>query len=170
METLNINYPACPALGGDCTKAIAEPVIVLPTCKGIMVIPVQQIIRIQSISNYSKLFFRNASPATGGGKTLVVAKVLRWFEERLSPPSTVWREAGGEGFIRIHRTHLINPNYIKTYRGSKSGLLLLSNGEMFSVAKRKKASLAVRLNNLNISFAEASAYTSTFNNKKILAA
>jgi len=94
METLNINYP-------NCTKATAEPVIVLPTCKGIMIIPVQQIIRIQSISNYSKLFFRNASPATGGGKTLVVAKVLHWFEELPQLSS----------FVRIHRTHLVNINY-----------------------------------------------------------
>ncbi len=153
METMNVSYP------GYTTVANA-PVIVLPTCKGIIVIPVQQIIRIQSISNYSKLFFKDACPATGGGKTLVVAKVLHRFEELPQLSS----------FIRIHRTHLVNINYIKTYQGGKYGLLLLNNGEIFSVAKRKKAGFTERLNSLNNSSADDPSYTSTFNTKKILAA
>ena len=115
-------------------------IIVLPTCKGIVAIPVRQIIRIQSISNYSKLFFKDACPATGGSKTLVVAKVLHWFQE----------QAGLFSFVRIHRTHFVNIQYIQSYSGSKSGLLLLQNGEQFSVARRKKAALSQKLNNLNI--------------------
>ena len=160
METLNFNYPACPALCGGYTDGAKAPVIVLPTCKGIMVIPVQQIIRIQSISNYSKLFFKDACPATGWGKTLVVAKVLRWFEELPQLSS----------FVRIHRTHLVNMNYIKIYHGAKTGVLLLYNGETITVAKRKKAGLAERLNSLNHSFAFKSSHTSLFNKQKILAA
>lgn len=146
METLNVNHTAYT----DETKA---PVIVLPTCKGIIVIPVQQIIRIQSISNYSKLFFTD-------NKTLVVAKVLHWFQEQSVLCS----------FVRVHRTHFVNINYIKSYSGSKSGLLFLHNGEIISVAKRKKAGLAERLHSLNNSFAGEPAYTSLFNNKKIWAA
>ena len=153
METLNVNCTGY-------TNGVTAPIIVLPTCKGIIVMPVQQIIRIQFISNYSKLFFKDAGPATGGGKTLVVAKVLRFFEEHPQLSS----------FVRIHRTHLVNINYINTYSGTKSGALLLQNGEIFSVAKRRKAGLAERLISLNNFFADESAYTSTFNNKKILAA
>ena len=150
METINVNDTGY-AIGAK------SPLIVLTTCKGIIVIPVQQIIRIQSISNYSKLFF---NPVTGGGKTLVVAKVLRFFEEHPQLSS----------FVRIHRTHLVNINYINTYNGAKSGVLLLLNGEIFSVAKRRKAGLVERLISLNNFFADESAYTSTFNIKKILAA
>lgn len=157
METMNINYTACPALCGGYAIAGKAPIIVLSTCKGIIVIPVQQIIRIQSISNYSKLFF---NPAIGGRKTLVVAKVLHWFQEQTCLFS----------FVRIHRTHFVNIHYIKSYSGSKSGLLLLHNGEMFSVARRKKASLTERLNKLNNFFADEPAYTSSFNTKKIFAA
>ncbi len=146
METMNFNYPGY-------TIAAKTPIIVLPTCKGIIVIPVHQIIRIQSISNYSKLFFID-------GKTLVVAKVLRWFEE----------QAGLFSFVRIHRTHFVNTNYIKSYCGGKTGLLFLSNGEIFSVARRKKASLTGRLHSLNNSFADEPACTSSLITKKILAA
>lgn len=160
MEIQNMNYTACLPDRKGYTDEAKAPVIVLPTCKGIMIIPVRQIIRIQSISNYSKLFFENACPATGGGKTLVVAKVLRWFEELPQLSS----------FVRIHRTHLVNINYINVYTGKRSGELLLDNGEIFSVAKRKKAGLAGRLNNLNHSFIPSSSYTSPFNIKKTLAA
>ncbi len=137
MKTLNVKYPACLPAGQVYTDQVKPHIIVLPTCKGIMVIPVQQIIRIQSISNYSKLFFTD-------GKTLVVAKVLHWFQE----------QAGLFSFVRIHRTHFVNIHYIKSYSGSKIGLLFLHNGEKFLVARRKKASLSQRLNKLNNFFAD----------------
>jgi two-component system LytT family response regulator len=146
METMHVNYT------GYADEA-KDPLIVLSTCTGIIVIPVQQIIRIQSISNYSKLFFLN-------GKTLVVAKVLRWFHQQEALSS----------FIRIHRTHFVNINYIKSYSDGKIGLLLLHNGEKLSIARRKKAVVTERVKNLNRSFAYQSAYTSSFNSDKIIAA
>jgi two-component system LytT family response regulator len=153
METMNVNYPGY-------IKPATEPVIVLPTCKGIMVIPVEQIIRIQSISNYSKLFFSNACPATGGGKTLVVAKVLRWFQEQTVLCS----------FVRVHRTHFVNISYIKSYSSGKTGLLFLRNDETILVARRKKAKLADWLHSLNNSFTGEPVYTSIFRKQKIMAA
>ena len=57
----------------------------LPTDKGMLVLHTENIIRIQAISNYSKIYF---SSAPGGGRegvgiTLVVAKLLKWFEYKL---------------------------------------------------------------------------------------
>ena len=143
---MSVNYPGY-------TMESNVQCIVLPTSKGTIIIPAQQIIRIQSISNYSKLFFSN-------GKTLVVAKVLRWFEGQTSLLS----------FVRIHRTHFVNMRYIQSYRGGKIGLLYLHNGEIFSVAKRKKAVLSERLNGLNNTFLNESVSTSPISIKKILAA
>ena len=136
METMHVNYAGY-------TDEAKTHLVILSTSTGIMTIPVQQIIRIQSISNYSKLFFTDACPATGGRKTLVVAKVLRWFQEQSCFFS----------FVRIHRTHLVNINYIKNYSGSKTGLLFLLNGEKLSVARRKKAIVTERVKNINSSFA-----------------
>ncbi|HET9431121.1 MAG TPA: LytTR family DNA-binding domain-containing protein, partial [Chitinophagaceae bacterium] len=92
---------------------------------GMELIEVEAIIRIEAISNYSKLYFT-------GGRTLVVAKVLRWFEEKLAV----------HGFIRVHKKHLLNKSYIRDYvRGtlqqSQGGKVELSNGEWISVSKRK---------------------------------
>ena len=117
MHTLTSTAPVSPVSG------ILNR-IYLPTNRGVEIISINDIIRIQSISNYSKLYFNN-------GKTLVVAKVLRWFDEHLHQYQ----------FVRIHRTHLVNMNYMLSYKNNDGGQLLLHNGEMIKVAKRKKAAL-----------------------------
>jgi two-component system, LytTR family, response regulator len=106
-------------------------ILLLPTCKGIAVINTHEIVRIEAMSNYSKLYFTNK-------KTLVVAKVLRWFEERLVTPlpAAGWPD---EAFLRIHRKHLINKNFINQYVNGKGGKIELDTGEWFDVSKRKKS-------------------------------
>jgi two-component system LytT family response regulator len=106
----------------------AAPYIVLPTCKGLLLIYVNQIVRIQSISNYSKIYLANSN-------AVVVSKVLRWFEDS---PALI-------KFIRIHRTHLINTAYIERCGVQSSGFVFLSNGEKLKIARRKKAVVVQRL-------------------------
>ena len=108
-------------LGAELTATEANNILV-PTDRGLQVINVHSIIRVQSISNYSKLFFKN-------GKTLVVAKVLRWFEERLA----------AHRFVRIHRTHLVNSGCMRTYNSGNTVEVELVNGEKFAVARRKRS-------------------------------
>lgn len=96
------------------------------TCKGMVLVDVNSIIRIEAISNYSKIYFTN-------GKTLVVAKLLRWFEEILSDGR----------FVRIHRTHIVNKFFIRDYvvgslKPARGGQVFLTNGECIEVSKRKK--------------------------------
>lgn len=99
----------------------------VPTSNGVLTINMDEIIRVQAISNYSKLYF------AGTRKTLVVAKVLRWFEENLV----------SEKFVRVHRTHIVNKKFISNFENSTvhpahGGKLFLSNGELIEVSKRKK--------------------------------
>ena len=63
-------------------------ILALPTNRGVEFIDTSTIIRIEAKSNYSKLHFVN-------GKSLLVAKVLGWFEGKLP----------ADQFVRIHRTH-----------------------------------------------------------------
>jgi two-component system, LytTR family, response regulator len=95
--------------------------LLLPSCKGLETIDINTIVRIKAISNYSKLYFEN-------GKSLVVAKVLRWFEIALT----------GRQFIRIHRGHLINPLFIDQCLLKCGAKVILRNGECIDIAKRKK--------------------------------
>jgi len=105
-------------------------ILLLPTCKGIEAIYIHEIVRIEALSNYSKLFFAN-------NKTLVVAKVLRWFEERLAIPyhSAV---LPADNFLRIHRKHLVNKTFIRQYVSGKGAKIELNTGERFDVSKRKR--------------------------------
>ncbi len=110
-------------------------ILLLPTCTGIELITISNIIRIEAISNYSKLFFANACPASGGSKTLVVAKVLKWFDVLLAE----------KGFIRIHRSHLINLSCINSYNNNNQHKIILQNREEIDISRRKRSSIIKRL-------------------------
>lgn len=102
--------------------------ISIPTNKGISLLCLQNIIRIQSISNYSKIYFADKS------HPLTVAKILHWFEEQLPP----------EMFVRTHRTHLVNKDHIINVILS-SQKMQLSNGEQIVISKRRKQWVKQRL-------------------------
>ncbi len=95
-----------------------KTILLLPTCNGIETIDINLIVRVEAISNYSKIYFSN-------GKKMVVAKVLAWFEEKLC----------ANFFIRVHRSHLINKNAITLYVDSQ---IILTNNDIVTVARRKK--------------------------------
>lgn len=96
--------------------------LLLRTSKGVQAIDIQNIVRVEAISNYSKLYFSN-------GETLLIAKVLRLLEAQLS----------SQQFIRVHRTHIVNRSFIQQYLSGKAGRVQLLNGEFIEVSKRKKA-------------------------------
>ena len=108
--------------------SLDESLLVLPTNKGTAIINCRTIIRIEAVSNYSRLYFAD-------GKTLTVAKVLRWFENKLP----------GQQFIRTHRTHFVNRDFIVHYI-NVSGKIQLMNGEWIEVARRKKTHFLQCLN------------------------
>ena len=72
--------------------------ITISTNDGVEFFEINQILRIESSSNYSKIYFKD-------GKHILVTKLLKDFEEILLP----YR------FFRIHNSHLINLTYIKKY-------------------------------------------------------
>ena len=109
----------------------------LPTNKGGQLVCTQNILRIQASSNYCKLFFTD-------GTSLVVAKVLKWFEDKLAA-LTYEKRAGDEDFIRIHHAHIINAVYLQQYSKSNS-MVQLNNNEWITVSRRKKSTLLAYCN------------------------
>ncbi len=95
--------------------------IIIPSENGNWCVSPEKIIRVQSMDNYSKIFFDDARP-------LVVSKVLLWFELRL--PNQL--------FTRVHRSHLVNRNYVAAINGSVIKYVQLTNGETISISRRKK--------------------------------
>jgi two-component system, LytTR family, response regulator len=98
-----------------------EDSIAIPTSDGMEFINIKNIIRIESSSNYSKLYLLN-------GHTLLVTRLLKDFEEMLLP----YR------FYRVHHSHVINLSYIKKYIRGEGGQVVMRNGDVVDVARRKK--------------------------------
>ncbi|MEP7143379.1 MAG: LytTR family DNA-binding domain-containing protein [Ferruginibacter sp.] len=96
----------------------------IPRANNIREVIVKEIIRVEALSNYSRIHLSN-------GKKIVVAKVLHWFEDELPI----------EMFTRVHRSHLINKHFIQQVKGIRSKTLLLNNGESISISRRKKIAL-----------------------------
>lgn len=98
-----------------------EDKIAVPTSEGFEFIQIKNIVHIESSSNYSKIFFAD-------GKNLLVTKLLKDFEDLLLPYK----------FYRVHNSHLINLAFIKKYIRGEGGQVVLQNGDVVDVARRKK--------------------------------
>jgi two-component system, LytTR family, response regulator len=59
---------------------------------------------------------------------LLVTRLLKDFEELLTP----YR------FFRVHNSHLINLNYISKYIRGDGGQVVMENGDVVDVSRRKK--------------------------------
>ncbi len=105
--------------------------IVVPTSDGMHVIKLSDIVRLESSSNYTTFFLNNA-------KSLLASKTLKEFDTMLS----------GYNFNRIHKSHLVNMNYLKRYVQTDGGYLILEDGSKIPVANRKKEQLLHTLKNL----------------------
>ena len=92
--------------------------------RGIRYDLLEQIVRVEALSNYCRIHFTEGYPMT-------VAKVLQWFEAELP----------GALFARIHRSHLVNRTYIEHISTGRTGTVQLRNGEKITVSRRRKTLL-----------------------------
>ncbi len=102
----------------------AEGKITIPTQDGFEVIALNTILYCKADDNYTHIFLEN-------NQKKLVSKTLKYFENLLSE----------NGFVRIHKSYLVNVNCIKTYKKGKGGTIVLVNGKELSVSPSKKATL-----------------------------
>jgi len=95
--------------------------IALPTNDGLEFVMISDIIRIESVSYYSKLFLV-------GGQVTLVTRLLKDFEELLAP----YR------FFRVHNSHLVNLRYIRRFSRSEGGQVVMENGDVVDVSRRRR--------------------------------
>jgi len=102
--------------------------IAIPTLNGLCFIGIQDIIRCQSDVNYTIIYKKDKS-------SLTVAKTLKDFEALLKDYQ----------FFRIHNSHLVNLNYIKSYNKGKGGYVILDDGTEIEVSTRRKDDFMKRI-------------------------
>jgi len=93
--------------------------LALPGIEDIQYVAVSDIIRLQADRNYTRLFFTN-------GKSYLASKTLLEFEKALKDC----------GFIRVHKSHLVQQGKIKSF--DREGILLLEDGSEVEVSRRRK--------------------------------
>ena len=96
--------------------------IAIPTTQGLQFIKIEEIIYLEASVNYTKFYLSHNLKYT-------VSKTLKDFEDML-PDDT---------FLRIHNSYIINKSFVEKYVRGEGGQVILSNGAMLDVSKRKKA-------------------------------
>jgi len=94
--------------------------LALPTTSGMQFFLPKDIIRCEGISNYTKFYFSNHHSIT-------TSKTIKEYEEILLPHK----------FIRIHKSHLINAEFVSGYV-SQSNNLIMKDGTFVEVSRRRK--------------------------------
>lgn len=94
-------------------------------------VPVNEISRIESNSNYSTVYFTNRPK-------LLVVKTLKEFEDMLEP----------HGFLRVHHSHLINLEHVLGYKNQDGGYIIMQGNDIIEISRRKKQEVLRRLNAL----------------------
>ena len=94
----------------------------VPTQSGFRVLNSAEIVRLSSDNNYTLITLAE-------GKQILVTKTLKTFVEAMP----------NELFIRVHRGHLINLDYIEEYMKSEGGWVIMQNGDEVPVSRSQKA-------------------------------
>ena len=102
--------------------------IALPFTDKIEYVEIKNIIHCQGEANYTRIFLNTP-------KELLVSKPLIEIEELLM----------GFGFIRTHKTHVINKKHVRSFIKTDGGYLKMSNGISVPVSRRKRESVLSEL-------------------------
>jgi two-component system LytT family response regulator len=102
--------------------------LALSTAEGVFMFDPTDIIRVEGSNNYSRFFFRDHPP-------ILVSRTIKEYEELL----------GEYGFLRVHKSHLVNRNYIR--RVDRDYTLWLTDGSQVTVSRRRMDEVSHLLKN-----------------------
>jgi len=105
--------------------------IALPEIDGLVMVRIKDIVRCESESNYTRFYLKT-------GKTHLSTKTLKDFDEMLT----------GMNFCRIHKSHLINIDFVARYIKGDGGVVIMDDQTELEVARRRKDDLLQMLKNV----------------------
>ena len=95
--------------------------MVLPMIDGFEVVTLKDIVWCDANDNYTDLHLADGSKRT-------VCRTLKFYENVLSDYD----------FIRVHKSHIVNLNYVKQYKKGKGGDVILTSGHSVRVSPTRK--------------------------------
>jgi two-component system LytT family response regulator len=98
-----------------------EMKLCIPSLKGFQVVVLKEILFCEASGSYTDFYFAN-------GNHIVSARPIFEYEELLEDA----------GFVRIHKSYLVNLLHVKEYLRGEGGSVLLSDNREVEVSRRKK--------------------------------
>ncbi|MFC6268098.1 LytR/AlgR family response regulator transcription factor [Frigoriflavimonas asaccharolytica] len=92
--------------------------LILPTLQGFDVVKTEDIVRLQADGNFTQVYLID-------GTKKMVCRFLKHFDDLLEKP-----------FVRVHRSHIVNTTFVKSYH--KNGEILLQDGAEIEVSASYK--------------------------------
>lgn len=112
-------------------KQLRQPLkmkLCIPSVKGFQVVELKDIMYCEASSSYTNFHFNNRS-------VICASKPIHEYETLLQD----------NFFIRIHKSYLVNIEYIKEYLKGDGGSVLLMNGQEIEVSRRRKDELMAKM-------------------------
>ncbi|HEU4497064.1 MAG TPA: LytTR family DNA-binding domain-containing protein [Flavobacterium sp.] len=90
--------------------------VILPTLEGFEVVKMEEIVRLRGNGNFTDLYLSN-------GQKKMVCRFLKHFTEILPFP-----------FIRVHKSHIININSVRSYHKGTGGYVTMADGSEVEIS------------------------------------
>jgi two-component system LytT family response regulator len=94
--------------------------LILPTLEGFEVVRLENIVRLQGNGNFTNIYLKDKTKK-------MVCRFLKHFEEMLPFP-----------FVRVHKSHIINIQYVKSYHKNSGGYVVLEDGNEIEISPAYK--------------------------------
>lgn len=94
--------------------------LTLPHLYGFQIIAIDQIVYMEADGNYTNIHLLDKMK-------LVITKGIKEFENLLDP----------EAFFRVHKSALINLNYVKEYSSIDGQIAVMTNGAKVAISRRR---------------------------------
>lgn len=98
--------------------------IALACSDGYIFVPIEDIVRCQSEKSYTHFIIKGQEPV--------------WTSKNLGEYVNILQEYG---FKRVHRSHMINPKYVKKFIRGKSPILIMEDDTQISISPSKRDNL-----------------------------
>ena len=105
--------------------------IVLNSADSMQIVLINDIIRCEADRNYTRIYIHNKN-------NILISKNLKEFDEMLSP----------SGFLRVHHSHLVNPDYIEKLDKKDGGTLIMKDSTGVPVSTRKYSDILAWFNKI----------------------
>lgn len=98
-----------------------KQILALPLSDKIEFVEISSIIRCESDGNYTFFHLKN-------GEKLLISKTLKEYDELLSPFN----------FLRVHQSHLINLNEVKSFIKTDGGYIQMKDGSSITISRQRR--------------------------------